>query len=203
MSKISITPNASGTGVFTISSPATNTDRTLTLPDEAGTVLTSASSLASANLTGTVASGRMPAGSVIQVVEATRTTVLSYTTGFPTFTTFVSGSITTTEPNSKIFISCNVPVYHLGNGNNWSISQFYILFEGASVAQAYEHAGVQAGTEAAYQWHFQHLTGSKSIGTYSYSMGGAITGGTGTMYVARNVGGSQTKVSLIMMEIAG
>jgi hypothetical protein len=40
MSKISITPNASGTGVFTISSPATNTDRTLTLPDEAGTVLT-------------------------------------------------------------------------------------------------------------------------------------------------------------------
>jgi hypothetical protein len=40
MSKISITPNASGTGVFTISSPATSTDRTLTLPDEAGTVLT-------------------------------------------------------------------------------------------------------------------------------------------------------------------
>jgi len=39
MSKISITPNASGTGVFTISSPATNTDRTLTLPDEAGTLV--------------------------------------------------------------------------------------------------------------------------------------------------------------------
>jgi hypothetical protein len=54
MSKIALTPNASGTGVFTISSPATNTNRTLTLPDEAGTVLTSASSLASANLTGTV-----------------------------------------------------------------------------------------------------------------------------------------------------
>ena len=43
MSKIALTPNASGTGVFTISSPATSTDRTLTLPDEAGTVLTSAS----------------------------------------------------------------------------------------------------------------------------------------------------------------
>jgi hypothetical protein len=46
MSKISITPNATGTGVFTISSPATNTNRTLTLPDEAGTVLTSASDVA-------------------------------------------------------------------------------------------------------------------------------------------------------------
>ena len=66
MSKISITPNASGTGVFTISSPATNTDRTLTLPDEAGTVLTSASSLASANLTGavTVSGGNVGIGTV-------------------------------------------------------------------------------------------------------------------------------------------
>jgi hypothetical protein len=40
MSKIALTPSATGTGVFTISSPATNTDRSLTLPDEAGTVLT-------------------------------------------------------------------------------------------------------------------------------------------------------------------
>lgn len=39
MSKISLTPNAAGTGNFTIASPATNTDRTLTLPDESGTVL--------------------------------------------------------------------------------------------------------------------------------------------------------------------
>jgi hypothetical protein len=39
MSKISITPNASGTGVFTISSPATNTNRTLTLPDITGTLV--------------------------------------------------------------------------------------------------------------------------------------------------------------------
>ena len=38
MSKINLTPNASGTGVFTIASPNSNTDRTLTLPDKAGTV---------------------------------------------------------------------------------------------------------------------------------------------------------------------
>jgi hypothetical protein len=39
MSKIALTPNASGTGVFTIASPATNTDRTLTLPDITGTLV--------------------------------------------------------------------------------------------------------------------------------------------------------------------
>jgi hypothetical protein len=41
MSKIAFTPNASGTGTFSIASPGTNTDRTLTLPDATGTVNTS------------------------------------------------------------------------------------------------------------------------------------------------------------------
>lgn len=42
MSKISLTPNASGTGTFTIESPNSNTNRTLTLPDVDGALLTSA-----------------------------------------------------------------------------------------------------------------------------------------------------------------
>jgi hypothetical protein len=45
MSKVAIQGAATGTGVFTLASPATNTNRTLTLPDEAGTVLTSAGAL--------------------------------------------------------------------------------------------------------------------------------------------------------------
>ena len=40
MSKVAITGNASGTGVFTVASPNSNVDRVLTLPDESGTVLT-------------------------------------------------------------------------------------------------------------------------------------------------------------------
>ena len=45
MSKVTIQGDASGTGIFTIASPNSNTDRTLVLPDEAGTVLTSASDI--------------------------------------------------------------------------------------------------------------------------------------------------------------
>ena len=41
MSKVAIVGDPSGTGTFTISAPNGNTDRTLVLPDEAGTVLTS------------------------------------------------------------------------------------------------------------------------------------------------------------------
>ncbi len=38
MSKIALSGNASGTGTFTIASPNSNTDRTLSLPDASGTV---------------------------------------------------------------------------------------------------------------------------------------------------------------------
>ena len=41
MSKISLSGDAAGTGTFTIASPNSNNNRTLTLPDEAGTVATS------------------------------------------------------------------------------------------------------------------------------------------------------------------
>jgi hypothetical protein len=41
MSKISLAPDASGSGIFTIASPNSNTNRTLTLPDATGTVVIS------------------------------------------------------------------------------------------------------------------------------------------------------------------
>lgn len=41
MSKVQLAGNANGTGIFTIASPNSNTDRTLTLPDNTGTLLTS------------------------------------------------------------------------------------------------------------------------------------------------------------------
>jgi hypothetical protein len=45
MSKIALSGNASGTGTFTIASPNSNSDRTLTLPDAGGTVFVSGQAL--------------------------------------------------------------------------------------------------------------------------------------------------------------
>ena len=45
MSKVSIQGDQNGTANFTIKAPATNTDRTFTLPDEAGSVLTDVSDI--------------------------------------------------------------------------------------------------------------------------------------------------------------
>jgi hypothetical protein len=47
MSLVKVQGNASGTGTFTIASPNSNTDRTLTLPDATGTLLTGTATTAS------------------------------------------------------------------------------------------------------------------------------------------------------------
>jgi hypothetical protein len=52
MSLVKVQGNASGTGIFTIASPNSNTDRTLTLPDSSGTVATAESTLAQFNASG-------------------------------------------------------------------------------------------------------------------------------------------------------
>ena len=52
MSSIKLSPNASGTGEFTISAPNSNTNRTLTLPDSTGTIATAESTLSQFNASG-------------------------------------------------------------------------------------------------------------------------------------------------------
>ena len=61
MAGYKIDTTGGGTGVFTIATPNSNTDRTITLPDEAGTVLTSASAVAASQITSALnASGSAP-----------------------------------------------------------------------------------------------------------------------------------------------
>ena len=60
MSKIALEGNASGTGTLSIVAPSTSTDRTLTLPDASGTVLTSASDIDTQVASSLNASGSAP-----------------------------------------------------------------------------------------------------------------------------------------------
>ena len=91
MAKVKIEGNASGTGTFTIAAPNSNTDRTLTLPDEAGTVLTSAG----------VPSNVMPSGSILQVIQTAKTDTASYGSAVHTILTL---DITPISTSSKILL---------------------------------------------------------------------------------------------------
>ena len=112
MSRVVIQGDASGTGDFTIAAPNSNTDRTLTLPDEAGTVLTTAG----------VPSSAMPAGSVLQVVSTEKSD--QFTTTSTTFVdiTGMSATITPTSSSSKILI-----IFSVGLVGNSTAGQFVYL----------------------------------------------------------------------------
>jgi hypothetical protein len=88
MSRIALEPNSSGSGVFTIASPNSNTSRTLNLPDAAGTVA----------LQGGVGVGKVL--QVVQVIYSTQTTIAS--TSY--VDTGLSASITPTSATSKILV---------------------------------------------------------------------------------------------------
>jgi hypothetical protein len=87
MSKIALTPNASGSGTFTIASPNSNTDRSLTLPDGAGTI------------------DRLErAGNVLQVLSSTRNSAYSTTSTSYVSPDGLSVAITPSSTSSKILI---------------------------------------------------------------------------------------------------
>ena len=81
MSYVKIEGNASGTGTFTIAAPNSNTDRTFNLPDEAGTVLTSASDIQSQAM-GSVPVFRAYRSSNQSISGSTTTTVVLNATSY-------------------------------------------------------------------------------------------------------------------------
>ena len=97
MSNVKIQGNASGTGSLTIAAPNTNTDRTLTLPDNSGTVLTSSSNLA----------GVTGVGKVLQVLSDVKTTDFSTSSQNVFVTTSQSLSITPSSASNKVLVMFN------------------------------------------------------------------------------------------------
>ena len=91
MSKVALSGNASGTGTFTIASPNGNTDRTLTLPDNTGTLLASGGAISgtTGTFSGAVSgtTGSFPSGvSVGPSITFGDATVQTTAAGAPTTT---------------------------------------------------------------------------------------------------------------------
>jgi len=188
MSRISLSGNASGTGTLTLSAPNTDTDRTLTLPDNTGTILTNATTAG------------FPAGSVLQVVSATYSTAVT-TTSDSFVTTGLSASITPSNASNKILIIC-----HTGAASaNSSASNIFTLFRGTvagtnlgaageGMGSVYSGAGSARGVIS-----FNYLDSPSTTSSQTYTLG----------FRAGSVGNTQTaqfgnsEASITLMEIAG
>jgi hypothetical protein len=190
MSKISLAPDASGTGIFTIASPNSNTNRTLTLPDDTGTI------------------DRLNrAGNVLQVVQGLSTTQASNVTNVYADTN-LSASITPSVATNKVLVI--VSQYHriVGSVNdiNADIGVVDLLRGASSIFETDDLLGVQAacpsGNVILYHWYntivYLDSPSTTSSTTYKTQMKLRLTGGARQIYSQY-----QSKPSTItLMEIA-
>ena len=203
MSQVKVTGNASGTGTLTIAAPNTNSDYTLTLPTNTGTILTSATT------TG------FPAGSVLQVLQAVKTDVFS--TNSTTFVdvTGLSVSITPSSATNKILVLMDVKL-----GSQTNVSNYVKLVRGSTsiyigdAAGSRQRATYANADDPSNEWAYQGVgiyldsPNTTSATTYKVQMLSEVAVNLGTVYL--NTQGDDTDdnqherlaSSITVMEIA-
>ena len=178
MSKIALTPNASGTGTLTIAAPNTSTDRTLTIPDSTGTIDTL---------------GR--AGNVLQVVQSTTITqTTSSSTSYVSVS--LSASITPSSTSNKVLVLVNAPVQVATGGEfRGTIYRDSTDIAPASDGLFYLNSGTSATRVSGSSMSILDSPSSTSSITYSARM---KTSGVEGVF---NKGSAYAQITL--MEIAG
>jgi hypothetical protein len=182
-----------GTNYVDIIAPASVTsNRTLTLPDNTGTIITTGSTTgisASAISTGTLAAARLPAGSVLQVVQYTYNTEFSTTSN--TFANMgLGGAITPTSASSKILVLYSVG-YLSQDGNLAGIR----LLRGATAIQTSIRA---ASRDHASYFHNSCLDSPNTTSSTTYTV--QSNKNTGSAFVTCWNG--EQPSTMILMEIA-
>ena len=120
MSSIVIKGNTSGQ--VEIAAPAVAGSNTLTLPASTGTILDTNSSLPAANLTGTIAGSALPAGSILQVVQAIGSEVQLNSTGGSS-QVIATANITPSSSSNKILVFAGTQVHtDTTGGPYWTVN---------------------------------------------------------------------------------
>ena len=172
MSKVTIAGDANGTGVFTIAAPNGNTNRTLTLPDEAGTVLTTAG----------VPSSAMPAGSVLQVVSVTKTDTETKSNSTYEDVSGLSASITPTSASSKILVLVTAMINPADSrGSQWKVvrdtTDIAVNTASNPSTGGYYPSGTQSGTWAGTSLNHLDSPATTSAVTYKIQARMSSSGG--------------------------
>ena len=129
MSKIAITPNASGTGTINIVAPNTNTDRTLTIPDVTGNVVTTGD-------TGSVTTGML--NSTLDL--SSKTLTIPTVSVKPMFVNaYPSGLLTLTNDG---FTLLQLNTQGLNNGLTWDTTNYRCTFDATTAGKYLIHIGI-------------------------------------------------------------
>lgn len=204
MSSIAVQGGATGTGLVTVVAPSTSTNRTLTLPDSTGTLLNNASSIARAQL---------PAGTVLQVVQAFKSDTFTTTSASFTTITGLTASITPSSASNKVLVIMTVTGSQQVNVNDSYVGLFRDSTQiglgdasGTRIRSSSQLMTSNAGWSTAVTINFVDSPATMSAITYSAQ---ARVNSSGTLYINRGnsdadgaLGAGRTMSSLILMEVA-
>jgi len=190
MSKVKIEGNASGTGTLTIAAPNTNTDRTLTLPDGAGELLTTTGD--GSQLTG------ITSPAILQVQSTSIASTVSASAA-NTNTLMGTVSITPSSTSSKILITTSM-VFKL-SGADTMYASYYIHRDTTKITEGFDgstgdwthtdYGGDQKGTCT-----LTHIDSPSTTSSIDYKVYFRTTATSDKIGVA-------VKTDIIAMEIAG
>ena len=162
MSQISITGASTGTATFTIESPATSTNRTLTLPDNTGTILTTA----------TAASSIPGYGSQILVADQWRLSTNTTVSGpGDTFITTNWERIDTDSPGTiGTAMSESSGVFAFPSTGRWLI-QAIVSFDATATALSYASGQIWiTEDDSTYGSAATSVWGNKAANEYTFSV---------------------------------
>jgi hypothetical protein len=185
MSLVQISGNVSGTGTLTIAAPNTNSNYTLTLPTNTGTLLSTKS-----------------AGTVLQVVQGT-TNTQSSTTSTTLVTTGLSTSITPSSSTSKILVLINMgDVGSLNSGGGTNGAAFGI-YRGASavvsnLSSQISYSAINPSNLTVCGFSSTYLDSPATTSSTTYTVYFKSQGAATTVYSFRD----NTQGSITLMEIA-
>lgn len=194
MSQVRVSGNASGTGVFTIASPNSNNNRTLTLPDNTGTILTNAT-----------------AGTILQVAQARKTDTFSTSSTSFTAITGMTVTMTPTSASSKFLVYVDLFV----GADWWNYAGGYLgvqangtLIAGNGGALWAIQYGADAGNSQyeTLQWTDSVLYSPATSSAITFIASIASSSSGIPIYINRNYAnsfGTQGRSVLTVMEVAG
>jgi hypothetical protein len=186
MSQVRVSGNASGTGIFTVAAPNTNTNYTLTLPTATGTLLSTAS-----------------AGTVLQVLTTTTTTLV--TNSSATYaSTGLSLNITPSSATSKILVMSWCPIRYGTNNGGGNVGIRINRASGTIVMNNNLINNVSAIVDISYPITLSYLDSPATTSSTNYTIEFALVNSSGVYSnptVNWNSGVTQTS-TLTLMEIA-
>jgi hypothetical protein len=163
MSRITLAPNASGSGTLTVAAPNTNTDRTITLPDATGTAIINKGSeifnIDSGGNLGMGTSSPVGAGLTLNLQGSTSSSYSSIVAGSPSnanFVSFYSGQ--TVDPNPSIIYNNSLRIGSATSPNTSGYVERMRIDSSGNLL-----VGISAANNSATSSAFQYLVGSNLV----------------------------------------